>query len=247
VAVPGLPTRGPHVFVEALGAGDRTVLLKGAEAHHLATVLRARAGTAVSVADGQGSVWQAEVSAVRDGAVELALGARHTLAPPRPRARVVVALPKGRNLDEVVQRLVELGVDRIVPAESARSVHLDPSRRAKAVRRWQAVARAAAKQSRRAWLAEVAPVTTWADALADAPAGAVLWEQAEAPLGTVLSAQVGGTTEVTLAVGPEGGLDAAEVRAAGLPTAALGATILRAETAAVVGAALLLHHVGRLG
>lgn len=82
---------------------------------------------------------------------------------------MVHALPKGRKLDEVVQRLTEVGMDALVPVHSERSeVRLTPDRAAKARARWGSVALAASKQSRRARLLDVAPVGEWADAF---PAG----------------------------------------------------------------------------
>jgi 16S rRNA (uracil1498-N3)-methyltransferase len=221
-------------------------VLRGAEARHLVEVLRARPGDPVSLADGSGAVWQARVAAV-GAEVRLALGARTDVARPRPRLVVVQALPKARKLDEVVQRLTEIGVDRLVPVHSARSqVRLDAARAAKAVTRWRAVALAASKQSRRARRLEVAEVGSWDDAFAGAPAGAVLWEEATAGLRAVI-AGAAGAAELVLGIGPEGGLTAAEVEATGLPAASLGPTILRTETAALVAAAVVLAAAGRLG
>jgi 16S rRNA (uracil1498-N3)-methyltransferase len=158
---------------------------------------------------------------------------------------VVHALPKGRKLDEVIQRLAEIGVDRLVPVRSARSaVQLTPDGAAKAVARWRAVALAAAKQSRRAWLLDVSEVGILPTALAEADHGVVLWEEATAPLRDVCP--VTDVDELVLGIGPEGGLTADEVDATGLPAASLGETILRTETAALVAASILLHRLGRL-
>lgn len=238
-------TRGPHFFVDPADVGDGHAILRGDEARHLAVVLRAVAGDDVSLSDGMGHCWQARV--LRAGATEVTfrLGRLRRAPRPQPRLTVVHALPKGHKLDEVVQRLAEIGVDRLVPVRSARSeVQLEPDRAARAVARWRAVALAAAKQSRRAWLLEVADIGSLPMALAHASHGVVLWEEATALLRDVCPPA--GVDEVVLGIGPEGGLTAGEVAAAGLPAASLGQTILRTETAALVAASIVLHRLGRL-
>jgi 16S rRNA (uracil1498-N3)-methyltransferase len=241
------PTSGPHFFVPREDVRDDVALLRGDQARHLAAVLRAERGQPVSVADGTGQVWQGRVAHRTDDEVSVALVERFCVPAPCPRLTVVHALPKGRKLDDVVQRLTEVGVDRLVPVHSARSqVRLTGTRAAKALARWRAVALAASKQSRRARLLDVVPIGEWAGAFAGTGAGAVLWEGAVTPLGSVL-ADVADPAEITLGVGAEGGLTPEEVEAAGLPAASLGPTILRTETAALVACSVALHVLGRLG
>jgi 16S rRNA (uracil1498-N3)-methyltransferase len=122
-------------------------------------------------------------------------------------------------------------------------VQLDAARAAKATTRWNAVARGAAKQSRRAWLPVVEPVGEWSTAFPADIAGVVLWEESEVALRTVLDGLAGATTLV-LGVGPEGGLTEAEVRATGLAHATMGETVLRTETAALVAVSALRYHFG---
>lgn len=241
-------TRGPHFFVDAADVADSTAVLRGDDAHHLVRVLRARPGDDVSLADGTGRLYEARLADTRGDAVELTLESRYEVPPPRPRLTVVHALPKGRKLDDVVQRLSEVGVDRLVPVHSRRSeVRLSGAKVDKALGRWRAVALAAGKQSRRARLLEVTPVGEWMSALSDVDAGVVLWEDAQTGLREQMRA-VGDTdpAEVTLAVGPEGGLTDEEA-AGGLLAASLGPTVLRTETAALVAATLALAELGRLG
>lgn len=250
--------QGPHFFVDPTDIhGDRAVL-RGDEARHLAVVLRASSGDAVSLSDGAGCCWQARVVRSSGTEVTLRLTDRRHATRPCPRLTVVHALPKGRKLDGVVQRLVEIGVDRLVPVHSTRSeVRLEAERAAKAVARWRSVALAAAKQSRRTWLLEVREIGEWPAAFAGRTTGVVLWEEATTPLREVcpLYGGVGGVglspladaDELVLGIGPEGGLDAEEVAATGLPAASLGPTVLRTETAALVAASIVLHRLGRLG
>ena len=147
---------------------------------------------------------------------------------PAPEVTVAFAPVKGDRPEWVVQKLTELGVDRIVPLGTARGVvRWDGERAERSLERLRRVARAAAMQSRRTWLPEVTGLVPFADAVA--------WE------GAAL-AEPGGDPP-TLAspvvlVGPEGGWAQDEL-AAEVPRVGLGPTILRAETAALAAGVLL--------
>jgi len=138
---------------------------------------------------------------------------------------------KGERPELVVQKLTELGVDRILPLAAARSVvRWDPARAARGVARLRQVAREAAMQARRTRLPEVADVATVVAAARAAGSGGALCDQGGAtPLGLA---------RPSLLIGPEGGWDPDELRC-GLPTVGLGPTTLRSETAAIAAAVLL--------
>lgn len=210
-----------HVFVDDLDAPALT----DDDHRHLARVLRLRPGESVSVSDGAGawraSTWTAAGTLEPEGEVE------HV---PRPAPPITVgfAVLKGDRPEWVVQKLTELGVDRIVPLATARTVvRWDEARADRHVERLRRVAREAAMQSRRAWLPEVAELTGFADAAAWP--GAALAESGGAPLSLA---------RPVVLVGPEGGW-APEELDRGLPTVDLGPTVLRAETAAMAAAAVL--------
>lgn len=234
----------PHFFVAEDAIGADQALLGADDTRHLTTVLRARNGDPVTVSDGLGTIWTARYAGLADGAARVELGDRTDVAPPRPALTVVHALPKQRKLDDVVQRLTELGVHRIVPVHSRRSqVTLDERKAAKAVTRWRAVALAAAKQSRRARIPIVSEIGEWDSAFPPGIPGVVCWEESETGLRAVLEAAPP-PDEIVLGIGPEGGLDADEVAASGLPAASLGPSILRTETAALVAAAAVGYAFG---
>ena len=139
---------------------------------------------------------------------------------------------KGERPEWVVQKLTELGIDRIVPLVSERSVvRWSGTRHQGAVERLRRVAREAAAQCRRVWLPEISDTVTF---------GAL--EGLGAP-GEVVLAQLSGdrprVTQRVVAVGPEGGWSAAELDS-GLPTVGFGLSVLRAETAAVTAGALMV-------
>ena len=235
----------PHFFVSPADIAGDEARLDADDTRHLVTVLRARPGHDLTISDGAGTVWQAKYRGDGEsGRAAVSLLDPSQVPRQRPAITVVHALPKQRKLDEVVQRLTEVGVDRIVPVHSARSqVELDERRAAKAVARWRAVALAAAKQSKRAYLPVVDPVGQWTDVFDGSRPGVVLWEDSDVALRHVLAA-IESTAEVVVAIGPEGGLDAGEVSATNLPHASLGPTVLRTETAALVAVAALRYHFG---
>ena len=242
---------GAHQFFTApADLGGEEAVLRGDEARHAARVLRLRVGERLLVADGRGRVAEATAVAVRPDEVRARVTALRTLAPRRPALTVVVGLVKGAKLDLVVQKLTELGVARVAPALCRRSVVAwDEAKRAGAVQRWATVALAAAKQSRRAMVPEIAPVAALPDQVAAAPPPRlVCWEGGGRPLSAALPGDP--PAALTLVVGPEGGLEAGEVAAcvaAGAEPVTLGPLVLRSETAVIAGAAAVAFRYGQLG
>lgn len=210
---------GPLVFVDDLSAP----VITDDDRHHLTRVLRVRQGAPLVVADGHGR-WRTAILAS-----ELQpTGAIVEAAAPVPSLTVAFALVKGDKPELIVQKLTELGIDRIVPFRGERSVvRWDDAKIAKATTRLRSVARAAAMQSHRPTLPTVDAVTDVGTAAAIP--GAALTDRTGRP--PTLEHPV-------LLVGPEGGW-APEERELGLPVVGLGAHVLRAETAAVTAGALL--------
>lgn len=231
-------------LVPSLPAGDQ-VRLDGPEGRHAADVARLRAGERLLLSDGAGTVATCSVVAADRGALDLRVLDRVVVPPPSPRLVVVQALPKGDRAELAVQAMTEVGVDEIVPWPASRSiVRWQGDRGTKALDRWRATAREAAKQSRRAYLPVVSePVST--TGLAPRLAGAlVLHEEATVPLASVELPE----SEVVLVVGPEGGIAPEELdgfTAAGATPVRLGPTVLRTSTAGVAGLAVLNARTGR--
>jgi 16S rRNA (uracil1498-N3)-methyltransferase len=218
VPTPAPDRRLPFTFVEDLDA----LVLPPAEHHHLARVRRLRGGDPLTVGDGAG-----RFRAARFGDPLAADGPIVTVPAPRPAIAVAFALTKGDKPELVVQKLVEIGVDAIVPFVAGRSVvRWDDAKATRNVDRWRAIAREAAAQAHRPHLASVEDVTTFAEVAARA--GATLAHPDGPPLSTLPG---------VLLVGPEGGWSAAE-EAAVEARIGLGPHVLRAETAALVAGAL---------
>jgi 16S rRNA (uracil1498-N3)-methyltransferase len=222
-------------------AGDR-IVLRGEEAHHAARVLRVRQGERVTVADGTGRVFDGFVRSFGDS-VEVDVVDVRNVSLPRPSITIHQALMKGDRMDDMIEKSVEIGVARIVPFVAERSiVRWDDPKREKAHERWTHIARAAAKQSRSAWLTEIAPI---ASGVPKGPAF-VLHEEATVRLRDVLPDEPPATVE--LVVGPEGGLAPDETLELGGSTlVSLGPRILRTEVAGPVAAAMIAFAYGNLG
>lgn len=199
----------------------------GEDLHHLRTVLRLRPGTPVSVTDGAGGYRECVFSG--GAQLEPVLPAI-CVARRSPLLTVGFAPVKGDRPEWAVQKLTELGVDRIVLLSTRRGVvRWDPSRAAGHIARLEKVARAAVMQSRQCWVPTIEGMVDLASAASSLGPFAVC-----APGGDPPSLDRPG-----LLVGPEGGWDDDELLDAGLPMVGLGPTVLRAETAAVAAGALL--------
>jgi len=211
-----------HVFVDDLVRPR----LADADVHHLSRVLRLRAGESVSCSDGRGS-WR--MCAWSGEAVE-PIGEIAQVPARTEHLAVALSPVKGDGTDDAVTKLVEIGIDDIVVlAPTLRSVVRWDDRRVVAQsEKLRHTALAAASQSRRVWLPEVRVGVALADLTDVAVAD---------PDGAPLEAVHRG-----IAVGPEGGFDPVEI--GDRPRVSLGATILRAETAAVVAGTLLIAHRG---
>ena len=205
------------------------------DVHHLVDVLRLRPGEPVVACDGRGTWTQCHFEGDgargRGGAAVLVVDGEPVVEErSTPPIAVAFAPVKGDRPEWVVQKLTELGVDRIVPIRTARSVvRWDGTRAARTEARLRRVAREAAAQCRRTWLPSVEATTSF-EVLADLSDGAPL-----------LARPGGGPPSLDhpfVAVGPEGGFDDEELdRFPG--GVGLGPTVLRSETAAVVAGALL--------
>jgi 16S rRNA (uracil1498-N3)-methyltransferase len=223
-----------------------SVTVEGPEAHHAVAVRRLIVGEPVLLTDGAGHVATCEVTATGKARMEVLVRSVSSEPSPSPELVVVQALPKGERGELAVELLTEVGVARIVPWAAARSVAVwRGARAAKSLARWQATAREAAKQARRAWFPEVSPLATTADVvelLVDAPVALVLHEEGTEPLPAELP------DRVVLVVGPEGGLAPDELTAfaaAGARTVRLGAEVLRTSTAGVAAVSALLSRTDR--
>lgn len=229
-------------YVEAVPGIGETVVVDGDEGFHAASVRRMRPGEQLLLSDGDGTVADCVVEAAGKRTLTALVRRRRVLAAPRPAVTVIQALPKAERSELAVELATEAGADEFVAWQAARCVaRWDGERAEKGLRRWRAVARSAARQSRRPRIPAVTGPLS-GDALNAYLAGRVragaaalvLHESAASPLTDVV---VAGAESLVLMVGPEGGIsdqEIAELTAAGAVPVRLGHTVLRTSTAAAV-------------
>lgn len=231
-------------YVDALPDGIASVVVDGDEGFHAANVRRIRVGERIDVGDGAGVVAHCVVDEVAKGRLSARIESRRIVEAPRPTVTVVQALPKSDRAELAVELATEAGADRIVPWQAERCVARwdGEAKRDKGMRRWQAVARSAARQSRRPHVPVVDALVSTAELLADV-AGAdalilALHESATEPLtGPSLADRLAAAPAVVLLIGPEGGISDPEIAAltaAGAAAVRLGPSVLRTSTAAAV-------------
>lgn len=216
-------TAAAHAFVDDLDAPR----LAADDHHHLTRALRLGPGREITVGDGRGRWRPVRLAGSGAGDLEV-LG--EIVADPQPDPPITIAFApvKGEGASLVTQKVTELGADRIVPFVAERSVvRWEGERAERQAARLAITARLAAMQCRRTWLPEVAPATTFVAAAA-LPGAALADMDGDPPA----------ALHRVLLVGPEGGWTSAE-RSVGLPRVRIARHVLRAETAAITGCALL--------
>jgi len=219
------------------------VTLTGPQARQIATVLRLRPGDEIAlVADGAEAVVILE--AVRPTSVTAVVRERG-FTPAEPTVALTLALPvlRGDHDEEVVEAVTQLGVSRIVPFTSARSVvrSLSDARRS----RWERIAREAAETARRGRVPSIDPARAWSELFFVLPAPVlVAWEsERRARLRDALPKTA---RALSLVIGPEGGIADEEIalaRERGAITVSLGGRNLRSETAAIAAVALVMDRL----
>ncbi len=239
-------------FAEPEQIGPDYVEILGADVNHMKNVLRMRPGEQVSVSDGEGREYLCCVDSFSPETARLRiLEKQATAAELRSPVVFYQGLPKGDKMELIIQKAVELGASRIVPVNMKRCIVKWDAKKAEAKRRrWQEIARSAAKQSRRGVVPEVEPILSFPEAIAQASALDVKllpYEHAGNMGETreILSSVRAGQS-IGVFIGPEGGFDEAEVQSAmeaGLRPITLGRRILRTETAGLCILSVLMFRL----
>ncbi len=255
--------RPSRVFIDGPLKPDTVVQVGGSAANHLARVLRVEPGDALTVFDGRGGEHEARIESLRKDRAFIAIGAHRAVERESPLAITLAqGVSRGERMDLVVQKATELGVRRIVPLITERSVvRLDAKQADAKLRHWRAVAVAACEQCGRNSVPEVAAPSEIGSYLSAAASGGFA---GTAPFRIVLSPHGGlrardlfrdlardleGGSGLVLLIGPEGGLSEAELDAAqgaGFRAMRLGPRVLRTETAAIAALAVVQHQLGDL-
>ena len=240
-------------YTDAIPAVGELAVVEGDEGFHAATVRRIRRGETLVLSDGAGALGRCEVEETSKRGFSARVTERWTAARPSPAVTVAQGIPKSERSELAIELATEAGADDFIAWQAQRCVaRWDGERAEKGLRRWRAVARSAARQSRRAHIPAIeGPVAT--GALADVVADRVgagglvlaLHESADRPLAELPVAQA---DSILLIVGPEGGISDEELAAlagAGATAVRLGPTVLRTTTAAAVALGALGVLTGR--
>lgn len=233
---------GALFYVDALPAVGHSVAVTGDEGFHAASVRRIRPGERLLVSDGAGEMACCEVNEVSRAELRAAVLTRWFVPAPVPAVCIVQALPKADRSELAVELATEAGADTFVAWQAARCVaRWDGARADKGLRRWRAVVRSAARQSRRARVPSVSgPLTTdeltrrIAEDTAAGTAVLALHESATTGIAEVLTEPV---DSIVMLVGPEGGISDTELATlvdAGAIPVRLGPAVLRTSSAGAV-------------
>lgn len=229
------------VAPEQINTNDKTVIIVGTDVNHVKNVLRMKPGEEISVSNGQdGREYRCGIRNMEEDRIvcELRFVKEDKVELPS-RVYLFQALPKADKMELIIQKAVELGVYKIIPVAARRCIaKLDDKKAASKIQRWQGIAEAAAKQSRRAVVPEVTNVSYFSEAVRMASGMDVRlipYELAEDMSKTkerIGALQPG--QEIAVFIGPEGGFEEAEIALAlsnGVEPITLGKRILRTETA----------------
>ena len=242
-----------HFFVEPSQIQENHIFIDGPDVNHIRNVLRMNPGEEVNVTDGTGEkVYRCAIAAIGEDTVELNIMWAQEKGMELPsKIYLFQGLPKSDKMELIIQKAVELGAFQVIPVSMKRCVvKLDEKKADAKIKRWQGIAEAAAKQSKRGVIPTVAPVMSYVQAVKTASEmdlKLVPYELAEGMPQTkqlIESARPG--QQIAIFIGPEGGFDPEEIRLAteaGIQPITLGKRILRTETAGFTTIAWLMYQL----
>ncbi len=238
-------------FIEDEQAGREFVTITGPDVHHIKHVLRMKPGEKVRVSSRNGRDYLCSVLELADDFIQLDILDSEAAGTELPgRICLFQALPKGDRMEYIIQKAVELGVHEIIPVRMKYCVvKLDEKKAQIKIRRWQAIAESAAKQSKRSRIPVVHPVMDYKDAVIyamECDTRLVPYENERGMQETadaLASVQPG--SSVSILIGPEGGFAQEEIEAVRgrMQVISLGRRILRTDTAAAAAMSILMMHL----
>ena len=238
---------------EQIDVAGKRVIIRGDDVNHIKNVLRMRPGEEVAVSNGiDGREYRCGILALEEDCVRLELRFIKEDGVELP-AKIYLfqGLPKADKMELIIQKAVELGAFQVIPVAMKRCVvKLDEKKADSKIKRWQGIAEAAAKQSKRGVIPTVAPVMSYAQAVkmaSEMDLKLVPYELAEGMEQTKqLIESVKPGQRIAIFIGPEGGFDPEEIRTAteaGIHPITLGKRILRTETAGFTTIAWLMYQL----
>ena len=239
-----------HFFVTSgQVAGDQLVIV-GDDVNHMKNVLRMKNGEAFTAADENGVFYRCEIDVLdKQEITAKILWKEQGSSELSSKIYLFQGLPKSDKMELIIQKAVELGAYEIVPVATKRAiVKLDAKKEASKIKRWQAIAEGAAKQSGRMLIPQISGVKTFKEALEMAQQLDCNVIPYECARGMEETREIFGSIKpgmsVGIFIGPEGGFEESEVEAAkelGIRPVTLGKRILRTETAGLTTLSILMY------
>ena len=239
----------PKFFFNKNDISRGQVQLFGEDEKHIKTVLRAREGEEITLCDGEGMDYQCRIASLERGVLLDIISKDLCETEPKTKITLYQGLPKADKMELIIQKCVELGVDRIVAVSTERAIVKLDKKETKKLERWQKIAEAAAKQSGRGKIPEIGQqVLKFKEAVAEAKEldGAIIPYEREQETGIRQFVQNFKGESVGVFIGPEGGFADEEIALAqenGITPITLGKRILRTETAGMTTTAILLYEL----
>jgi 16S rRNA (uracil1498-N3)-methyltransferase len=251
-------------FVSAQQIGPEEAVVDGSTARQMSKVLRLVAGDAITLLDGTGNVYHAQITAISAQSVRARILTREANTN-EPALRVVLAscVPKNDRIELIVQKCTELGISEIVLVRSERTVvRFDEADLDRKLERWRKIATEAAEQCGRSMVPRLRGVIGFpglVEMIGEFPLAVVAWEEENAlslrdalrsvsgfPLHSNPETPAAGVDSVLIVIGPEGGLTEREVgmaKSAGAVSVSLGGRLLRTDTAAIATCAAVMYEL----
>lgn len=239
----------PKFFVNSDSINDHTITLEDENAKHIGNVLRGKIGDVITVCDGQGRDYECEITEITKKTVIAKITDIFTNDnEPDIKITLYQGLPKADKMELVIQKCIEIGIDRIVPVKTEHAVVKLDGKEEKKLIRWNKIAESAAKQCGRGKIPVVDSVMNFKDAINEAVNldGAIIPYEKEKENSLKTFAKAFKGKSIGIFIGPEGGFSEDEINFAiekGVKSVTLGKRILRTETAGLVASVILLYEL----
>jgi 16S rRNA (uracil1498-N3)-methyltransferase len=246
----------PRIYFPGITDKGEIFDLGGENLRYVKSVLRMKKGDHLVLFDGAGWEYETVIKNFSADGIKVEILGKKRIQDESPRITVLQALPKANKMDSIVRKATELGVRRIIPFRSARSVPQLTADKAHArVSRWRSIATEAARQCGRADIPEVDDVLSFEEMLASGQGEMlkiIFWEEvSERGIKKILrDKRYEGTRDIAVMIGPEGGFSREEVASAvrrGFISVSLGRNVLKVETAAVTIFSIIQYELGIFG
>ncbi len=236
---------------ESISANNINILDKD-DIHHIIRVLRLKEKDKIIVLDGLGNEYNVVITSITQHIVIGEIVKKITYPPEKIELTLIQALPKVTKMDLVISKCTELGIKRIIPVKTQRSVINLKEESIKLVR-WKRIAKSSSSQCQRVEIPVINPITnlkTSLELIKEVDLGLILYEKAKRLLREVFLNGNLKLKKIAIFIGPEGGWtsqEITEVEAKGIIPVSLGQNILRCESAPIVACSIILYELGMIG